>query len=363
MLGGGAAIALLLGGAGFWFWKRRESEDEDDDDGDFVEDRGTHARFDLIADLPPAAPEPGLAPPAPVAAAPAPRPEPESGPPPKRGAHAMFDLIADLPPAAPDDAVMRPESEPMAPPPQSEPDLGPPPKRGAHAIFDLGAVASPEPAQPESAVPETAVPEAAAPETSSGPTVPMSAPVPGPPPSLPPEAITAPAIAAGTRATLDLEMRPKRAGTNLMSAAVDYEIVVRNTGGASAHDIQLDVRLLSAGAEQDGWIGALFSSPIERSITAPFDLPPGGAIELTGMAMIPKEMLSVMNVQGRALFVPVLAVNLLYGWDGGEGQTATSHVVGIDRGEGAKMAPFRLDGGPRMFEGVSQLPYTVSVRR
>jgi hypothetical protein len=174
----------------------------------------------------------------------------------------------------------------------------------------------------------------------------------------------APAIAAtSARATLDVEMRPKRAGTNLMSAAVDYEILVRNSGDAVASGIQLDVRLLSASAEQDGWIGGLFSHPIERAITPPFELPPGGAIELTGMAMIPKEMLSVMNVQGRALFVPVLAVNLLYGWDGGEGQTATSYVVGIDRGEGAKMAPFRLDGAPRMYEGVSQLPYTVSVRR
>jgi hypothetical protein len=87
------------------------------------------------------------------------------------------------------------------------------------------------------------------------------------------------------------------------------------------------------------------------------------AIELSGMAMMPKEMLSTMTVQGRVLFVPVLAINLLYDRDGEAGQTAASFVIGIDRGEGAKMAPFRLDAGPRMQADVTTLPYTVAVRR
>lgn len=155
----------------------------------------------------------------------------------------------------------------------------------------------------------------------------------------------------------------KRAGTNLLSAAVEYDIVVRNVGQAVARAIQVDVRLLSAGVEQDGWIATLFSSSIERPITPSFELPSRGAIELSGMAMMPKDMLSVMTVQDRILFVPVLAINMLYDWEGGTGQTAISHVIGIDRGEGVKMAPFRLDAGPRMHEGVSSLPYTVSVRR
>ena len=84
---------------------------------------------------------------------------------------------------------------------------------------------------------------------------------------------------------------------------------------------------------------------------------------LDGMAMMPKEMLNVMTVEGRSLFVPVLAINLRYEWDGGSGQTATSYVIGIDRGEGAKLAPFRLDGASRMRDDVSQIPYTVSMRR
>jgi hypothetical protein len=61
------------------------------------------------------------------------------------------------------------------------------------------------------------------------------------------------------------------------------------------------------------------------------------------------------------LFVPVLAINAVYDRGDGTGQTARSYVVGIDRGEGAKLSPFRLDSAPRMYDTVSQLPYTVAV--
>lgn len=262
----------------------------------------------------------------------------------EREDHARFDLIADVLSPAPEQ-VAEPVHTPLTAAPIRAPiDPIAPPKRGAHAIFDLGAVAA-EPAD-AAVAPEPAPPEVA-PEARPAPVEPAVAPV-------------APAIVP---AILDIELRAKRAGTNLLSAAVDYDIVVCNAGDAPARAVQADVRLLSAGAEQDGWIRSLFSSPIERPITPPFDLAPHMAIELSGMAMMPKEMLSTMTVQGRVLFVPVLAINLLYERDGEAGQTAASFVIGIDRGEGAKMAPFRLDAGPRMQADVTTLPYTITVRR
>lgn len=306
LLGGAGAIVLLIGGLGFWLLQRRERFEDDDAP---ASENGKHAHFDLIADRPDSPP------------ATAPR-------------------ARDVAAAA------------FAPPPVAL-DIGTPPKRGAHAIFDLGAVA-PEPATPEA----SRIAEDEAHAEAEDP-VPKPAPVEAvPSPVAPPATVTAP-----VRARLDIELYAKRAGTNLLSAAVEYDIVISNIGEAIARAIQVDVRLLSAGTEQDGWIGTLFSSPIERPTTAPFDLPPRGSIELTGMAMMPKEMVSVMAVQDRQLFVPVLTINLLYDWDGGTGQTATSYVVGVDRGEGTKLAPFRLDGTPRMHEGVSTLPYTISVRR
>jgi hypothetical protein len=189
----------------------------------------------------------------------------------------------------------------------------------------------------------------------------MAVPAPAPEPEPePPVRATSPASA---RAALDIEFRPKRAGTNILSAAVEYHILVTNSGDAPARGVTPDVRILTAGADQDAILQALFAAPIEKPVVAPFDLPPGGTATFEGMAMMPKGMLNVMTVEGRMLFVPVLAINLAYEWDGGSGQTASSHVVGINRGEGAKLAPFRLDGVSRMRDDISQIAYTVSVRR
>lgn len=315
LLGGAGAIALLIGGLGFWFLQRRERREDDEEP---APEDGKHAHFDLIADRPGRPPEPA--------------------PPVRETTQGAF---APPLPASPAQA-------------QAALDFGTPPKRGAHAIFDLEAVA-PESTPPPPAAAEEEMPQVAVEDETQASEAPPVETVPSP---VSPAAAVAPA-----RATLDIELYAKRAGTNLLSAAVEYDIVVSNIGQAVAQGVQIDVRLLSAGVEQDGWIGTLFTSPIERPITPAFDLPPKGAIELSGMAMMPKEMVSVMTVQDRKLFVPVLTINLIYGWEGGSGQTATSYVVGIDRGEGAKLAPFRLDDTPRMHEGVSTLPYTVSLRR
>ncbi|TPG56677.1 hypothetical protein EAH76_01030 [Sphingomonas glacialis] len=173
----------------------------------------------------------------------------------------------------------------------------------------------------------------------------------------------APAAEASKRASIAFELTPKRAGTNLLSAAVEYQIVLRNTGDVAATGVRLDIRLLSAGAQQDAVIEALFAAPIAQPITTPFELPAGVAVELGGMAMHPKATLEVMEVGGKALFVPVLTVNAQYDWAGGSGQTACSYVIGVDRGAGGKLAPFRIDSAARMYDTVSAIEYAVPAAR
>jgi len=201
-------------------------------------------------------------------------------------------------------------------------------------------------------------------DTPATPTELPKVPSPPPPPPTPPPP-TAPvpvpnpiAPVLPARATLDFDLIPKRAGTNLLSAAVEYTVLIQNTGAATATGIRLDVRLLSAGPRQDAVIAALFDLPIAQPNTAPFDLPPGIRGDLGGMALHPKDTLEVMEVGGRVLFVPVLAVNVTYDWAGGSGQTARSYVIGIDRGGDAKLQPFRLDATARMYDTIGALVYT-----
>ena len=67
--------------------------------------------------------------------------------------------------------------------------------------------------------------------------------------------------------------------------------------------------------------------------------------------------------RGRAMLVPVVAVNAVYRWAGGEaGQTARAFVVGVEREGQAKLAPFWLDA-LRMHEQLAARPHTLAVRR
>jgi hypothetical protein len=168
--------------------------------------------------------------------------------------------------------------------------------------------------------------------------------------------------AAAERATLAIKLMPRRAGTNLTGAAVEYDLIVHNLGKVVATDVRLDVRLLSAGAQQDALISALFAAPIDRSITGAFDLPPDAEVQLGGMGILPGDKVDAMTVEGRVMFLPVMTVNLTYDWAGGSGQTARSFVIGIDRGADTRLGAFRLDTS-RMYDQVGALEYTIAVDR
>ncbi|QDZ08022.1 hypothetical protein FPZ24_11455 [Sphingomonas panacisoli] len=156
---------------------------------------------------------------------------------------------------------------------------------------------------------------------------------------------------------LEINLIPKRAGTNLMGAAVDYRVVVRNTGTVAARDIRFAMYMLSASARQAQDLQMIFATPIEQPVVAPFDLAPDQEIDLSGMAMLAREQINVMTIDGKPWFVPVLAMKADYRWGenvGAPGVATAAHMIGIDRGEGAKMTPFRLDAGPHMHPEVAE---------
>ena len=193
-------------------------------------------------------------------------------------------------------------------------------------------------------------------------TVPMRRPdaQPEPPPR---DHLTVPArrpivtTAPGTEPRLEIELTPRRAGTEEGNAAVDYRIVIRNTGGSTARDIGFGIYLLSASARQAADLQMVFATPVDRPVVAPFELPPGGEVELSGTAMVPRESLNVMTIEGRPWFVPVLAMKAEYRWGDtavAPGAATAAHMIGIHRGEGAKLAPFRLDSAPQMHPRVAE---------
>ena len=115
--------------------------------------------------------------------------------------------------------------------------------------------------------------------------------------------------------------------------------------------------MFNAGAQQEQEIGAFFAEPVrERTPPALATLAPRSEVKLRSSIVMPKENVREITVQGRRLFIPTVAFNVVYDWgENRSGQTSTSYVVGREAEAPAeRMGPFRLDLGPRLYRSVGQ---------
>ena len=61
--------------------------------------------------------------------------------------------------------------------------------------------------------------------------------------------------------------------------------------------------------------------------------------------------------------MPLVAFNILFRSGTGEGHASASFLVGRGSDEDEKLAPFRLDLGPRIFRGLSARPHSMGLSR
>ncbi|KQS50790.1 MULTISPECIES: hypothetical protein [unclassified Sphingomonas] len=223
---------------------------------------------------------------------------------------------------------------------------------------------TPEPAAPipsasaEPAISSTPASPVVTPGAVAGAAIPASAPK-----FLEPRAKAAPTPPASARARLTCELRPLRAGLNMLSATVECELIITNTGTASAEAIRTGVALLTAHADQDMDIAQFNAAPVVRPAAPPFALAAGETRTIRTVAAIAREAIRTMTAANRPMFVPVLATNILYATAGDDAQTARAWVVGIERTDSAKLAPFWLDGPAKMFTTVAARPHAATFER
>jgi hypothetical protein len=169
-----------------------------------------------------------------------------------------------------------------------------------------------------------------------------------------PEPVPEPAREEAPRAWLELDLVPERAAATDQETVVHYELVLRNAGGATARNIRIDERMFNAGAEDH--IAQFFGGPIHAHSGSPhITLPSGDELRLGSAIGMPKAEMRAIEVQGRAIFVPMIAVNVAYDWDGGTGRSSKSWLIGREaQTPSAKMGPFRLDLGPRIYRQVGR---------
>jgi hypothetical protein len=147
---------------------------------------------------------------------------------------------------------------------------------------------------------------------------------------------------------------PERAAATDQETVVQYALVLRNAGAATARNIRIDERMFNAGA--DGEIAQFFGGPIHAHSGSPHVAIAGGdELRLESAIGMPKSEMRAIEVQGRAIFVPMIAINVAYDWEGGTGRSSKSWLIGREaQTPSAKMGPFRLDLGPRIYRQVGR---------
>ncbi len=168
-------------------------------------------------------------------------------------------------------------------------------------------------------------------------------------------------VSARLRPWLEIEFNPDRGVIDDEKAAVAFDLSIFNSGSAPARDVRVQATLLNAGANQDQEIQLFFDNPVTSGESIPV-IAPLQRITVTTAVFLARAQVRAIVVEGRSIFVPLIAVNAVYSWGGGIGQTSTSYIVGKETG-GDRLAPFRVDLGRRIFRNLAARNHALQVRK
>ena len=314
-------------------------------------------------------PTPAPAQPAPKApvqrAAPTPVPTPRATP-----AQPALRPAAEAERAAPDNQsspVTAPEAQPVAEPaptpaasaPEEAP-LSPAPTNptpwpwiigGALALLAIVAALllrrRRQPAQDATGV------EIAPPAPVPVPAPPKPAPAPQPTPEPAPEAAIPD---APDRPWLDMALDLTQARYSMMGMTVGYTLLLHNRGDTPAQDVLVRGIIGNAGAQQQALLQSFFAQQSGLPLHAAVSIMPGETRRLIGELRLMPDQIVPVTMGQRSLLIPLAAFDASYRWGPeeaeplGHGRTARAFILGQEQEPPAeRLAPFRLDQGPRQY--------------
>lgn len=188
-------------------------------------------------------------------------------------------------------------------------------------------------------------------------------PRPDPVPPMPAPKPVNPGLIVSTRLKpqLNVEFSPDRVVVTDQEILLQFEIVIANVGSAPARDVLVEGRLFTAHIGQDQEIAAFFQNPaVEGDRMA--SVAPLGRISLKSVARLPIDQVNQFEASGRKMFVPLVAFNILYRFGSGDGHASASFLVGRGNEGDEKLAPFRIDLGPRIFSGLASRAHSIGLQ-
>lgn len=184
------------------------------------------------------------------------------------------------------------------------------------------------------------------------PAPPVATPAPQPPTGI---------VATRLRPWLEVEFEPDRVVVEDERVIFEFELDVHNTGSVPATDVRVGIQLFNAAPDQDEALAAFFAEDRDDANRAP-DIAPYKKFELKPQIVVPGDKLRVLEAGGRRFFVPLIGINILYRSGRTQGQSAAGFLLGRDNGS-EKLAPFRVDLGPRIYRGIGARILPGNIRR
>lgn len=239
---------------------------------------------------------------------------------------------AGPPPVAP---APRPDPVPAAP---LNRQAAPPPAAPTPPAA-LPPAPAPRPAAEDANFPSGLVTTRLRPRPSAPPAAPGPAARPDPAP-LPVGAI----VSRGLRPRIDLDVAVEEVLISEADALIRFRLAISNLGSTAARDIVVEALALNAGETQAGELAAFYARPAEsdRGIAM---LERMGITELRHEVTMPRAAIRAYEVQGRQVFVPIIAFNATYRWSSGEARTSAAFLVGHERPGSERLAPLQLHAG------------------
>ena len=168
-------------------------------------------------------------------------------------------------------------------------------------------------------------------------------------------------VSTGLRPWIEIDFVPERTIVDEQNVAIEFLVTLYNSGGAPARDVLIETAMFNASRTQDQQIGAFFATPAGRGHRVPVVAPLQRVAARSAVTM-PRSEIQPLYAEGRPLLVPLVALNALYRWGtNNHGQTSASYLAGKET-KTDKLAPFRLDVGPRVFRGLAAREHELKVR-
>ncbi len=142
----------------------------------------------------------------------------------------------------------------------------------------------------------------------------------------------------------DIAVQPVSVEIGEHQVLIGIELLIANTSGTAAEGIRMTAAAISASPRQDSQIAAFLNGSQIAQADTPFDLAAGAGGRVPVQLMLPREALHVVDLGGRPMFVPIVAIDLR--WRGGLSirRFGASFMLG-GAGPSRKPGPVWLDRG------------------